>query len=73
MDMTCNLADSISGQLTIPVVFCGGAKDFDDIKNLLTITQVCAAAAGSLFVFHGPHKGVLINYPSPELIGNIFN
>ena len=67
------LADSISGQLTIPVVFCGGAKDFDDIKNLLKMTQVCAAAAGSIFVFHGPHKGVLINYPSPELIGNIFN
>jgi cyclase len=67
------LAKMISSVLTIPVVFCGGAGDLFNIKELLTHTEVSAAAAGSLFVFHGPYKGVLITYPSPEEIGAIYN
>jgi imidazole glycerol-phosphate synthase subunit HisF len=65
------LAEMISGQLTIPVAFCGGARDINDIKVLLKTTQVSAAVAGSFFVFQGRHRGVLISYPSPEEIGEI--
>jgi imidazole glycerol-phosphate synthase subunit HisF len=68
-----HLAEKIAAELTLPIVFCGGCGSMFDIRKLLTETQVSAAAAGSLFVFHGPHKGVLINYPSPEEIGNIYN
>lgn len=67
------LAQKISEPLSMPVVFCGGCRDFEDISNLLTATQVSAAAVGSYFVFHGPHRGVLISYPSPEQIGKIYN
>jgi cyclase len=30
-----------------------------------------AVAAGSMFVFHGPHKAVLINYPKRSDLINI--
>ncbi len=67
------LAEKISKELTIPIIFCGGCKDLTDVKNLLTKTETSAAAAGSFFVFKGPHKGVLISYPSPEEIESIYN
>lgn len=66
------LAKKVSSELSVPVVFCGGCNSFTDIKTLLTETSVSAAAAGSFFVFHGPHKGVLISYPAPEDIENIY-
>lgn len=68
-----DLAALISDKITPPLVFCGGCSGFDDIKNLLTSTNVSAAAAGSIFVYHGPLKGVLINYPSPEEISGIYD
>lgn len=67
------LAGIASDQLSIPVAFCGGARDINDIKTLLRTTTISAAAVGSLFVFHGPHKAVLISYPSPEEIGEILH
>jgi cyclase len=67
------LAERISKDLSIPTIFCGGCKDLADIRNLLTKTETSAAAAGSMFVFNGPHKGVLISYPTPEEIESIFN
>jgi len=67
------LAEKTSKGLTIPTIFCGGCKGLEDIKNLLINTEVSAAAGGSLFVFKGPHKGVLISYPSPEEIEAIYN
>jgi imidazole glycerol-phosphate synthase subunit HisF len=65
------LAKTVSEQLSIPVVFCGGGKNLDDIKTLLKSTHVSAAAAASMFVFKGPHRAVLISYPSAEEINEI--
>lgn len=67
-----NLANRIAGKLTMPVVFAGGCRDMNDIKKLLTQTQISAAAAGSMFVFHGSLKAVLISYPQPEVISGIY-
>lgn len=67
------LAIKASEQLSMPVVFCGGCRDFEDIRTLLTTTPVSAAAAGSFFIYHGPHRGVLISYPSSQQIENIYN
>lgn len=47
----------------VPVVALGGAKDLADIEAVLTDGGASGAAAGSLFVFKGPHRAVLINYP----------
>jgi cyclase len=51
---------------SVPVVALGGAKDVNDMEHLIEETGVAAAAAGSVFVFIGPHRAVLIHYPERE-------
>jgi len=66
------LIKQFSSKLEIPVVVCGGAGNNQHFKEAVHVGGASAVAAGSLFVFHGPLKGVLINYPNPEVIKNIF-
>lgn len=54
---------SISDHISVPVIACGGAGSISDCIKLFSETDVTAAAAGSMFVFHGKHKAVLISYP----------
>jgi len=49
----------------VPLVAHGGAGKTDDFKKAL-VAGADAVAAGSLFVFYSPRKGVLINYPRYE-------
>ena len=44
----------------------GGAGSLDDIKDLVEKHGIIGSAAGSLFVFKGIYKTVLINYPYPK-------
>ncbi|MBD3306746.1 imidazole glycerol phosphate synthase subunit HisF, partial [candidate division KSB3 bacterium] len=60
------LMQEIASAVSIPVIACGGAGHIQHIAELFQQTQVSAAAAGSLFVFKGKHRAVLINYPSPK-------
>ena len=55
---------SLKEKLNIPIIICGGASSIEDIKK--AITNDISAAAGSLFVFYGKLKAVLINYPSRD-------
>ena len=48
----------------VPIVVSGGAGSISNIKELLDSHPDVSAAAGSMFVFHGKHKAVLITYPS---------
>lgn len=50
----------------LPIIASGGAGKLDDIKKLFSNTGVSAAAAGSMFVFTGKHRAVLITYPDPH-------
>ena len=50
---------------TAPLVALGGAKDVDDMGRILK-KGGDAAAAGSLFVFYGKYRAVLITYPTYE-------
>jgi len=50
--------------IDIPLTVLGGAGSLDDIKKIIHEHKVIGAAAGSLFVFKGVYKAVLINYPS---------
>jgi cyclase len=61
-----NLIRSVSDAVSIPVVALGGAGKIDDFVLAIKIGHSSAVAAGSLFVFHGPRKAVLVNYPSIE-------
>jgi len=60
------LADRMRQELRIPLTFLGGAGSHQDIEALLGECGVVGASAGSLFVFKGPYRAVLINYPNPD-------
>jgi cyclase len=60
-----DLAAQFRRALKVPVTFLGGAGSLDDIAKLVTHVGVVGAAAGSLFVFKGKYRAVLINYPTP--------
>jgi cyclase len=51
--------------LKVPTTFLGGAGSLEDIGQLVGTVGVVGAAAGSLFVFKGKYRAVLINYPTP--------
>lgn len=59
--------------LSVPVIACGGAGSLDDIRKVVKEAGVAAVAAGSLFVFYGPHKAVLINYPNYQTLEKTLN
>jgi imidazole glycerol-phosphate synthase subunit HisF len=61
-----DLAKQIRHHITVPSTFLGGAGSVDDIAQLLRACGVVGAAAGSLFVFKGKYRAVLINYPTHE-------
>jgi imidazole glycerol-phosphate synthase subunit HisF len=60
------LVQQITSAVSIPVVACGGAKDIMDFKNVIEIGGAHAAAAGSLYVYYGKHKAVLITAPEEK-------
>ena len=61
-----NLIDKITEKITIPVTVLGGAGSLEDIKKVIDRHGIIGVAAGSLFVFKGKYKAVLINYPIKE-------
>lgn len=58
------LADKIRRTVNIPITILGGAGSLSDIEALIRCCGVVGASAGSLFVFKGVYKAVLINYPT---------
>ena len=66
------LIKSISNAVSIPVVACGGAGGLDDLKDAYQYGKASALAAGSMFVFHGPRRAVLINYPEKNELLKLF-
>ncbi len=65
------LIKEITGKVDIPVIALGGAGSIEDLREVIYHAGASAAAAGSLFVFSGVHKAVLINYPTREVIDTI--
>jgi len=61
-----DLIKSISEAVSIPVVALGGAGNVNDLKKAYKEGFANGLAAGSLFVYHGAKKGVLINYPEKD-------
>ena len=58
------MAQRLRQAVKLPITILGGAGSREDIGNLIGACGIIGAAAGSLFVFKGPYKAVLINYPS---------
>jgi len=62
------LIRSVTEVLDVPVVALGGAGALDHFTEAVNVGKAAAVAAGSFFVFQGPHRAVLITYPSPDAI-----
>lgn len=60
-----DLAAQVKQALNVPVTFLGGAGSLEHLGELIGRLGVVGAAAGSLFVFKGKYRAVLINYPTP--------
>jgi len=58
------LVEKIRQSISVPLTVLGGAGSLHDIGQLINIYGVIGAAAGSLFVFKGAYRAVLINYPN---------
>jgi imidazole glycerol-phosphate synthase subunit HisF len=60
------LIKSISESVSIPVVACGGAGKIEDFGAAVSQGGASAIAAGSMFVYYGKHRAVLINFPTDD-------
>jgi cyclase len=56
------LLNSISSNINIPIIICGGASNITDFSDAIK-NGASAVSAGSMFVFQRPHQAVLISYP----------
>ena len=72
--MDLELIKGLSSKLSVPLIAVGGAGSLGDMKSAI-VAGASAVAAGAFFVFHGPHRAVLITYPQynelEELLGGI--
>ena len=59
-----DLIQKIREASSLPITVLGGAGTLDDMRKLINQYKVIGVAAGSLFVFKGKFRAVLINYPS---------
>jgi cyclase len=57
-----DLIAKAAGAVTVPVIATGGVGSLADIKDAVN-AGAGAVAAGAFFVFHGPHRAVLVTYP----------
>lgn len=58
-----DLLKLVSDRVEVPVVACGGAGCLQDFQRAINDGGCSAVAAGSMFVFNGKHRAVLISYP----------
>ena len=59
-----NLISRVSQAVNVPVVALGGASTQADLHRAISEAGASASAAGSMFVFQGKHRAVLISYPA---------
>ena len=57
------LISQIRNAISLPLTALGGAGSLADISGIIQRFGIIGAAAGSLFVFKGKYRAVLINYP----------
>lgn len=67
-----SMTREVSSAVSIPVIANGGLGKLNDLK-LITSKGASAAAGGSFFVYQGPRRGILINYPELETLKELFN
>jgi cyclase len=63
------LVKSVVDVVSVPVIACGGAGCIEDIKAVIQDGHAHAAAAGSMFVYYGRNRAILITYPTEKELG----
>lgn len=63
---------AVSAAVSIPVIACGGAATYADLRRPVVEAGASAVAAGSVFVYVGRKRGVLINYPDAAELVELF-
>lgn len=66
-----DLIKSISNAIDVPLIAVGGVSSLSDIRAAVD-AGASAVAAGAFFVFHGPHRAVLITYPKYHELERLF-
>jgi cyclase len=67
------LIESVTSAVDIPVIACGGAGNIKDLGRAVLEAGASAAAAGSMVVYFGRNRAVLINFPTKRDIARTFN
>lgn len=67
-----SLLRQVTEAVTVPVVASGGAGRLADFRAAVYEGGASAVAAGSMFVFHGKHRAVLITYPEYRELQQVF-
>lgn len=67
-----DLIKQVSDAVTIPLIACGGAGNIKHLEQTIK-AGASAVAAGSLFVYQGINRAVLINFPTRDELQNILN
>jgi cyclase len=68
-----DLIRQVAAAVAIPVIACGGAGNLDDIRLAVRDAGASAASAGSLFVYQGKHRAVLVNFPAQDVRERLFS
>ncbi len=63
---------SVTDAVNIPVIASGGAGCLEHFANAVKDGRASAVCAGSMFVFYGQHRAVLISYPKYDSLKNLF-
>lgn len=63
---------SVTENVSLPVIACGGCGSLEHMREAAVQTGVSGLAAGSLFVYWGRLKGILINYPRRQTLKATF-
>jgi len=61
-----DLAAKLRQAVNVPITILGGGGSLEDMHKIVSECGVVGLAAGSFFVFKGPYRAVLINYPSDQ-------
>lgn len=65
------LIKMVSEAVSVPLIACGGAGEYQDLNNAVK-AGASGVAAGSLFVYQNKNRAVLVNYPTEGDMEEIF-
>ena len=63
--------ESIYKKIRIPLVVMGGIGSISEVSNIFKKYDIIGVACGSLFIYKGRNRAVLINYPKKEILSNL--